>query len=319
MSGGSGQQVEPVIVIHGGAWAIPESLAEASVAGVKQAARAGHALLRQGGSAVDAVERAVTVLEDDPAFDAGTGSVLNAAGEVEMDAVVMDGGTLRAGGVACVSNIQHPVHLARLVMDKTDHALLVGKGANQFAGQMGVPTVAMETLVTETARAEWQRYMQYRETVQDLFSNRAGLSGCDTVGAVAVDVTGNVAFATSTGGITAKRPGRVGDSPIVGAGGYADSQVGAVSSTGHGEAIIRTCLAHRIITLMETGQSPDAASRTALDHMTRRVQGSGGVVVVSAGGEVGVNFTTQRMAWAWVKDGQVHSGLDAGQHDLEPL
>ncbi|KAL8572559.1 hypothetical protein ACOMHN_040463 [Nucella lapillus] len=311
--------MEPVVVIHGGAWAIPGCLAEASVAGVMRAARAAHALLVQGQSAVDAVVTAVTSLEDDPAFDAGTGSVLNAAGEVEMDAVVMEGASLKAGGVACVSNIHNPVQLARLVMDKTDHALLVGKGANQFAEQMGVPTVATETLVTESARAEWKSYTQYRETINDLFSNRGGPSGCDTVGAVALDVTGNVAFATSTGGITAKRPGRVGDSPIVGAGGYADSQVGAVSSTGHGEAIIRTCLAHRIITYMETGQSPDAASQRALDHMTRRVQGSGGVVVVSAKGEVGVNFSTQRMAWAFIKEGRLHFGLDAGQHDVELL
>lgn len=307
----------PVIVIHGGAWAIPDSLAQASVEGVKRAARVGYQLLMDGRSAVDAVEAAVSDMEDDSAFDAGTGSVLNAAGEVEMDAVVMDGKTLQAGGVACVQNIRHPVQLARLVMEKTEHALIVSKGANKFAEEMGVPTVPMETLVTETARNEWRRYMQYNETIEDLFSSRQ--SGCDTVGAVALDKTGNVAFATSTGGITAKRPGRVGDSPIIGSGGYADSQVGAVSSTGHGEAIMRTCLAHRITMLMQTGMSPDEASRCALEHMAQRVKGFGGVVVVSRTGQVAANFTTERMAWAWVKDGELHCGLEPKQDDKELL
>ncbi|KAK7492317.1 hypothetical protein BaRGS_00016414 [Batillaria attramentaria] len=309
----------PVIVIHGGAWSIPDDMAEASKVGVKQAARVGYEVLKQGGSAVDAVVAAVKVMEDDPVFDAGIGSVLNAAGDVEMDAVVMDGKTLNAGAVACVQNIQNPVHLARLIMDKTPHVLLVGKGANQFAKEMGLPEVSTETLVTESARESWLRYMEYHDTIGGLFSNRDLQTGCDTVGAVALDQMGNVAFATSTGGITAKRPGRVGDAPIVGSGGYADNEAGAVSTTGHGEAILRTCLAHRITNHMHSGLNADEASRAGLDYMTRRVKGSGGVVVVSTNGDIAANFTTDRMAWASVKDGQVHYGLDPEEHQTEPL
>ncbi|KAJ8308615.1 hypothetical protein KUTeg_013489 [Tegillarca granosa] len=233
----------PVIVIHGGAWAIPDDLAEASVEGVIRAAKTGYATLLDGGSAVDAVENAVKVLEDEPAFDAGTGSVLNSNGEVEMDAVIMDGKTLSAGG--------------------TDHVLLVGNGANQFAEEIGMERVQTEELVTEEGRKEYEHFLKFKTTVNVLFRNRDN-SGHDTVGTVAMDKNGNVAFGTSTGGITAKRPGRVGDSPIIGSGGYADNVSGAVSTTGHGESIMKVCLARHVTYLMEQGMSAQEASEKAL-------------------------------------------------------
>ncbi|XP_041350653.1 isoaspartyl peptidase/L-asparaginase-like [Gigantopelta aegis] len=303
----------PVMIVHGGAWAIPDDLAEASVNGVKKAVCAGYQVLLQGAAAVDAVEAAVCMLEDDPAFDAGTGSVLNFDGEVEMDAVIMDGHDLRAGAVACVQNIAHPVKLARMVMDKTDHVLIVGKGANQFAKEMRVETVPTEKLVTEEAVRELEYYRKYKSTVNSLFKTRDDVLGHDTVGAVALDCMGNLAFATSTGGISAKRPGRVGDAPIIGCGGYADSKVGGVSTTGHGEAIMKICLAKNIIHFMEQGLSPQEASESALRSMAERVSGSGGVITISNHGNVGKHFTTERMAWAWLKEGQMHYGLNPGE------
>ncbi|CAC5357271.1 ASRGL1 [Mytilus coruscus] len=306
----------PAIAIHGGAWAIPDNLAEASVEGVKVAAQIGYKILQKGGSAVDAVEAAVRSLEDDPAFDAGTGSVLNTDGEVEMDAVLMDGKDLKCGSVACIQNIKNPISVARLVMDKTDHVLLVGNGANKFAEQMGVESVETKQLVTEEAIREWEQYVKFKVTVNTLFKQRNPI-GHDTVGAVAIDTSGNVAFGTSTGGITAKMPGRVGDSPIIGSGGYADNNSGAVSTTGHGESILKVCLAKNITTLLEQGKSVQEAAEESLSAMATRVQGSGGVVVVDKHGNVGKHFTTERMAWSWIKDNQLNYGLNPSEHFTE--
>jgi beta-aspartyl-peptidase (threonine type) len=325
--------------------------------GVKKAARIAISILNEGGSAVDAVEAAVCSMEDDPIFDSGTGSSLNANGQVEMDAVIMDGSSLRAGGVACVQNIAHPVQLARLVMDKTQHVLLVGAGANEFAQQNGVIAVPSDQLVTKVAQDELHTVNgQFTITVDDLYNRRcttnttsspvvppvgrvcddnkvaaavAGATlvnagqlarGCDTVGAAAVDRCGNVAFATSTGGITGKMPGRVGDSPLVGAGGYADNEIGAISSTGHGESIIKVCLAHHAITLMRQGLSGQQAIESALDYMCRRVGGCGGLIVVdSRSGTVGHYSTAQRMAWASASLGLLRHGVELTDDFVEPL
>ncbi|XP_033762526.1 isoaspartyl peptidase/L-asparaginase-like [Pecten maximus] len=311
----------PVIIVHGGAWAIPDSLAEGSVQGVRLASTVGYKVLGAGGSAVDAVEEAVRSMEDNPVFDAGVGSVLNADGEVEMDAVIMDGRDLKSGAVGCVQNIKNPISLARAVMEKTDHTLIVGKGANKFAEEVNAVTLPTNQLVTETARREWEELMKFRTTVTKLFSPRDTVQkesvpvapGHDTVGAVALDTQGNIAFGTSTGGITAKRPGRIGDSPIIGAGGYADNNIGGVSTTGHGESIAKVCLAKHITHLMEGGMTPQTASETALTFMAKRVQGSGGVVVLNDNGNIGRHFTTERMAWAWVKDNVLHHGLNPGE------
>ncbi|XP_072031163.1 isoaspartyl peptidase/L-asparaginase-like [Amphiura filiformis] len=306
--------ITPTIVIHGGAWAIPESLLEASCVGVQNAARAGYQILvGEGGSALDAVQAAVRVLEDDPALDAGTGSVLNVAGDVEMDAIIMEGQHLKAGAVAGVKNIRNPINLARMVMDKTDHVMLVGEGANLFASKMGISQVPKEELVTQENIKAWEHYQNFKLTVEDLSSNGADNNntyGHDTVGAVAVDIHGNVACATSTGGITAKMVGRVGDSPIIGCGAYCDNAVGAVSTTGHGESIMKVTLARDVLYNMQQGMSSQAAAEKSLDYMTERLAGAGGVVVVSNHGDIGYHFTTERMAWASAKDGILNYGIN---------
>ncbi|XP_012943018.1 isoaspartyl peptidase/L-asparaginase [Aplysia californica] len=314
--------MEPLMIVHGGAWAIPGELTERSLNGVRRAALEGHRVLRSGGSAVDAVVAAVTVLEDDTAFDAGHGAVLNLKGEVELDAIVIDGRDLSSGAVCAVQDIANPVQLARLVMDKTDHCLLGGVGANDFAKEQGFERLPPTELVTPEARAEWEKYIKFTTAVGALFSARDGdpkLTGCDTVGAVAMDTSGNLASATSTGGITAKKPGRVGDTPVIGAGAFADNDVGAVSSTGHGESIMKVCLTRRIAELMERGLSANEAAKTALEFMSTRVGGAGGVIVISKKGEVCHSFTTSRMAWASVTQGTLKSGIDPGQEFTENL
>lgn len=314
-----------VLAVHGGAWAIPEKLWSKSIEGVKTAARVGYKALENGGSAVDAVEAAVVSLEDCPAFDAGTGSVLTYDEQVELDAIIMDGHTLKAGAVAAIRNVHNPVKVARLIMDKTPHVLLAGPGANKFAADHGHNEVDPDTLITPYAREELAEYKKYSHTVNSLFnktdknSGNSETCGHDTVGCVVLDNKGHLACATSTGGITAKMPGRVGDSPIVGAGGYADDASGAVSTTGHGEAIIRVCLARHITTLMETGcNSKDAVSKS-LSHMESRVNGFGGAVVVSKSGDVAAEFSTPRMPWAYIKDDKLHFGMHQGQHETEEL
>ncbi|XP_015218628.2 isoaspartyl peptidase/L-asparaginase isoform X2 [Lepisosteus oculatus] len=246
------RKMKPVIVVHGGAWAIPDAMSGASVRGVKAAAWGGFSVLKQGGSCLDAVEQAVRVMEDDPVFDAGHGAVLNADCEVELDAIIMDGETLAAGAVSSIRNISNPVTLARSVMEKTDHVMLTDRGADRFANSLGMPRVSTEALVTEDERRKWEHYQKYAKGVKDLF-NSQWVQGHDTVGAVALDCRGNVACATSTGGIRNKMVGRVGDSPIIGSGGYADNFSGAASCTGHGESIMKVTLARLILFHMEQG------------------------------------------------------------------
>jgi isoaspartyl peptidase/L-asparaginase-like protein (Ntn-hydrolase superfamily) len=220
-SGGSRVSSLPALVVHGGAWAIPEASTAATLAGVRDATTAGWGVLQRGGAALDAVEAAVRVLEDDPAFDAGRGSVLTEEGRVEMDAVVMDGRTLDSGAVACITTARNPVTVARAVMEQTDHCLVVGPGADRLVGQLqGCEAALPGYLITEAARAEYEHFKSYSKTVNTLFRAQgtgpprsAGAdngAGHDTVGAVAVDLGGNVASATSTGGITYGMPGPCG-------------------------------------------------------------------------------------------------------------
>ncbi|XP_067277204.1 isoaspartyl peptidase/L-asparaginase isoform X1 [Pseudorasbora parva] len=307
-------RMKTVIVVHGGAWAIPDALAEASVAGVKNAVRAGDTVLKNGGSAIDAVEKAVRLLEDNPAFDAGHGAVLNIDGEVELDSIIMDGQTLAAGAVASVRNIANPVSLARAVMEKTDHVMLTDRGANMFAERIG--TAVAHDLVTEPERKEWEHSKSYRAGVEKFFNTQWGH---DTVGAVALDSFGNVACATSTGGIRNKMVGRVGDSPIIGSGGYADNRSGAVSCTGHGESILKVTLARLILFHMEQGKSATAAAAASLQYMSERVKGCGGAIVLSSMGDWAASFTTPRMAWASIKEDQLHYGLNPKEEFTEML
>jgi beta-aspartyl-peptidase (threonine type) len=277
-----------VIVVHGGAGERhADDNAHQAQGGCLVAARAGHAVLEKGGSALDAVVAAVTVLENDPQFNAGRGSALNADGEVEMDASVMTG-DLQAGAVAAVKGIANPVQLARLVMEKSKHVLFAAEGAHRFARAHGVPFVDPTSLITERARKR--------------------LASLGTVGAVARDKQGRLAAATSTGGTTGKRPGRVGDTPLIGCGTYADDEAGACSCTGLGEAIIKVTLARAAVDRLRLGEDPNAVA-AAVTATLRRAHGEGGLILIDAKGRFGLGFNTQRMARAWVSsDGSFGTG-----------
>ncbi|XP_061546675.1 isoaspartyl peptidase/L-asparaginase [Phycodurus eques] len=298
----------PVVVVQGGAGYVPSEKSKASRAGVCAAARSGYVVLQSGGSSMDAVVEAVTKLENNPNFNAGCGSVLTTNGNVEMDAIVMDGKTLACGAVSAVRNIANPVQLARLVMDKTSHNCLTAHGANQFARAMGVPEVPQESLITEYSRMRWRKNL-----ADDPNTAESQMGKMGTVGAVAVDIEGNVACATSTGGILNKMEGRVGDTPCIGCGGFADNQVGAVSTTGHGEAIMKVTLARLILFHMEQGQSAEAASDLGLAYMKSRVQGLAGVVTLDPHGHWAARFTSPQMAWAAAQKDTLHYGLLAGE------
>lgn len=304
----------PVVVVHGGAGHIPKERTEESTIGVKEAARTGYAILQRGGSAVDAVVEAVALMETNPRFNAGRGSVLNIKGEVEMDALVMDGSTLDSGAVSAVRRIANPVQLARLVMEKTKHLCLTAEGASKFARSMGVPEVPEESLITDYAKMRWKKNLEPDANPVECQMGKMG-----TVGAVAVDMDGNIACATSTGGMINKMEGRVGDTPCVGCGGYADNKIGAVSPTGHGEAIMKVTLSRLVLFHMEQGKTPEEASDLALAYMKERVDGLGGVVVVDHNGTWAARFSSLQMSWAAAQQGKLHFGLFHGDHFTEPV
>jgi len=258
-------------------------------------------VLEAGGSALDAVVAAVNVLEDNSSFDAGIGSVLTEDRTVEMNALIMDGSTLDAGAVAGLKDVRYPIRLARKVMEETPHVLMIGEGANRIADQFGLERITQEMLVTEEARLEFEEWSEKAE-YGDSF-------GHDTVGSVALDSDGNIAAATSTGGVTGKKVGRVGDVPLIGSGGYADNRVGGVSTTGHGESIMRVNLAKLVVTYMEMGMHIQEASEKALGYMAVRVNGSGGLIALDADGNMGHAFTTKRMVWASITDGELEKGI----------
>ena len=251
---------KPVLVVHGGAWAIPEDASEAHQSGVRKALEAGFAVLARGGAAVDAVEAAVTVLEDDPTFDAGRGSFLTSDGRVQLDALLMDGGRMKAGGVACVERLRNPIQAARRVLDKSPHVYFVGNGAEEFAHSHGMPLIENSELVLDRERERLKQAKQRQAAglADDTFSGleddkspetavaRAAefeeLNSHDTVGAVALDIHGHLAAGTSTGGTLNNTPGRVGDSSLIGCGCYADNLSAAVSLTGWGEPIMKLVL-----------------------------------------------------------------------------
>ena len=278
------------IAIHGGAGTLPRramslALRRRYERALERALAAGHAVLAAGGSSLDAVCAAVVELEDSPLFNAGRGAVYNAEGRHELDAGVMDGATLAAGAVAAVSRIRNPVLAARAVMQKSRHVLLVGRGAERFAGRQGL-------------RMEKPEYFATRSRLLALKRRQLGHHG--TVGAAARDIAGNLAAATSTGGYTGKLPGRVGDSPIVGAGVYADNSACAVSGTGLGEAFIRAVLAHDIAARMRYGgESLAAAARKALATVAA-LGGDGGLIAVDRRGRVVMPFNSEGMYRACV-------------------
>ncbi|XP_041106030.1 isoaspartyl peptidase/L-asparaginase isoform X2 [Polyodon spathula] len=304
----------PVIVVHGGAGLVGAERLEGSCRGVQEAALAAYRILQQGGSALDAVEEAVVKMEDNPMYNAGCGSVLNELGEVEMDAIIMDGKTLASGAVSAVRGIANPIKLSRLVMEKTQHLCLTAEGASRFAKAMGVPEVEEESLKTDYSRKRWVENLAPGSNPVESQMGKMG-----TVGAVAIDSQGNVASATSTGGMLNKMAGRVGDTPCVGCGAYADNLFGAASPTGHGEAIMKVTLCRLILFHMEQGMSPEKAADTALEYMKTRVQGIGGVIVVNSSGDWVARFTSEKMPWAAVKNDQLHYGFYKGESFTLPV
>jgi len=281
----------PSLIVHGGAWDIPDEAVEDCRAGCRRALEAGWEILDKGGTALDAVEATIVVLEDNPTFDAGVGSHMNRDGRVQLDAMVMDGTTLAAGAVAAVERIRNPIRLARKVMESSGHMMLVGAGAEQFAAEQGLPLCAPEELVTERERRAWQRCREEDHLAEFHFGHSHG-----TVGAVALDRQGNLASGTSTGGTCCKRPGRVGDSPLIGCGCYADSEAGAASCTGWGEAIMKIVMAKTAVDLLHLGKTPQEAAAACLQLLAKRARGTGGLILLDHEGRPGFVFSTPRMA-----------------------
>ncbi len=283
------------LVVHGGAWDIPDEMVKSHREGCRKALLEGWKILEHGGSAVDAVEATIKVFEDDPTFDAGRGSFMNALGEIELDASIMNGTTFRAGAVAAVQNIRHPITLARKVMEESEHVLLVGLGAIRFAKEVGVEQCSLDELLVDRELQRWKD-LQGRETfsTKEAFQKKHPMG---TVGCVALDSKGTIVVGTSTGGTPNKYPGRVGDSPLIGCGTYADSTIGGVSATGWGEAIIKVVLAKTVINLMEWHDgNPQKAAEEGIRILEKKAQGNGGVIVLNRGGKIGCAHNTPRMA-----------------------
>jgi beta-aspartyl-peptidase (threonine type) len=289
------------LIIHGGAWDIPDDQVEAHRQGCSHALDAGWEVLRSGGSAIDAVEKAICIMENDGTFDAGCGSHFNALGQVELDASIMDGKTFHCGAVGAVQRIKNPISLARKVMEESEHILLVGIGAERFA-------VEHKMTLCDPSILQSDRELDVWKTVQKLenFTSREAFSKTpsDTVGAVALDNDGNMCVGTSTGGTLNKHPGRIGDSPLIGCGTYVDSSIGGVSTTGWGEGMIKVVLAKTVVDLIEHNKgNAQAAAEQGIRHLKRKVDGHGGVIVLNRKGEFGIAFNTPRMARAYMSSG----------------
>lgn len=284
------------LIVHGGAWSIPDSMDAAHLAGMKKALELVYPMLQDGITAIDAVEQAVNVLEEDPTFDAGRGAFLNERGEIELDAIIMDGRDLSFGAVAAVQNLLHPVTLAKQVMQQTEHCMLVGAGAQAFAQAIGMEALDPAVLLTDRELAYYHRI---KEDPHFKSHHPFEPSPSDTVGAVAMDRYGNLAAATSTGGTPRKMAGRVGDSPIIGAGAYADNQSGAVSTTGWGESIMKVLLAKTVCDGMEQVSAQEAAQK-GIRILKEKGKGYGGVIGINARGEYAYAYNTEKMAWGWI-------------------
>ena len=296
--------MKTVILVHGGAGAwdkSPDRLSQA-IPVCAAAAAAGQAVLAAGGSALDAVETAVHILEDDPTLDAGRGSYPNANGEVEMDALMMDGRTLNLGAIAAVQRIQNPISLARYVLEHSEHNFFVGPGAEALAEKAGIPRCDLADLMTEENLAYLRSQNGDDDKSTETFTPAGPLG--DTVGAVALDAGGNLATGTSTGGTRHKLPGRVGDSPLVGSGGYADNWTAAVSATGHGEALMKIIISKQVCDFVGGGLSAQAACTAAIQLLAERTNGRGGLIAIDARGQVGVAYNTSGMPYAYAIGGE---------------
>ena len=289
--------VQPTLIVHGGAWAMPDDSIVAHETGIANALTAGYALLERGGSAVDAVEAAVAVMEDDEIFDAGRGSFLTQDGRVQLDALLMDGSNLRTGGVACVERLRNPIRAARLVLDQSPHVYFVGTGAERFARQHGMALCDNTDLVIP--REQERLYKAQTDELAGLRDETfsGALDSHDTVGAVALDVRGNIAAGTSTGGTLNKAPGRVGDSSLIGCGCYADNLSAAVSLTGWGEPIMKLVLGKWAVDRVAAGLSPRGSAQAAIEYLYARLGGHGGIILLGPDGRFGLAHNTPRMAW----------------------
>ncbi|KAK4874841.1 hypothetical protein RN001_014201 [Aquatica leii] len=305
--------MEPIILVHGGAGDVPASKVALKLSGCKKAVIEGFKLMKNGGTALDAVEAAVRIMEDEPVFNAGYGSALNIEGEVEMDASVMIGNDLRAGSVSIVKDIAHPISLARKVMEKTPHVILSGEGGKKFALEQGFQILDKGALVTEDAKTD----LKYGGHFSELKGNhKKGDVG--TVGAVAIDASGMMVAGTSTGGICGKMVGRCSDTSQIGSGTYAN-KYGVVSTTGYGEEILKFCLAHTIIKEMENGKSAQEATTKSIKAMTEQLHKTAGAITLSKGGNIGIDFSSKSMSWAYITKKQLHYGIEHEQDEIESL
>ena len=312
---------------------MPDDATGAHERGIREALRAGFERLERGGSALDAAEAAVASMEDDDTFDAGRGSFLTRDGRVQMDALLMDGGTLRAGGVACVERLKNPIRAARLVLDESPHVYFVATGAERFARQHGMSLIDNTELIVPRER---ERLMQFQRdelagmgdttfsgpAVEEAGSAGSGtaasaLRSHDTVGAVAIDAEGNLAAGTSTGGTLSKAPGRVGDSSLIGCGCYADNEAAAVSLTGWGEPMMKLVLGKWAVDRVAAGLAPQRAAEEAIAYLYRRLGGHGGIILMGPDGRVGVAHNTPRMAWGMATAEGVRVGVT--RNGAEPV
>lgn len=294
---------------------MPDDMVDAHLRGVNNALAAGWRVLERGGSSLDAVEEAVVIMEDDETFDAGRGSFLNRDGRVQLDALIMDGGTLRAGGVGCVEHLRNPVRAARKILSESPHVYFVGEGAEKFAAQHGIPLCKNEDLIipreVERLHAYQAGQADSKADGNDLFAAESDdvTISHDTVGAVALDRDGNIAAATSTGGTLNKAPGRLGDSSLIGCGCYADNQSAAASTTGWGEPIMKLVLAKWTADRIAAGNLPEWSAQEAMNYLKQRVNGHGGIIVLNPQGHIGIAHNTPRMAWAYQTVKKQESGI----------
>jgi len=314
--------VKPSFIVHGGAWNIPDEAVDDCRDGIRRALAAGWKALSRGGKAIDAVEAAVVILEDDPTFDAGLGSHLNRDGHVQLDAIVMDGNTLKAGAVAAVEHIRNPIRLARRILEKSEHMMLVGAGAEKFATQNGISLCSPEDLIIDREKSAWGRCIEDSHAAEHHIDHEFG-----TVGAVALDAENHLVAGTSTGGTCCKFPGRVGDSPLIGCGCYADGESGGVSCTGHGEGIMKIVMAKMAVDLLAMAENPpvkpddkcwgigwgsrsvpstdvergpQAVANACIRNLAKRAHTTGGLILLDRSGNPAVAFNTTRMAYGFV-------------------
>lgn len=308
----------PVLLIHGGAWAMPDDAIAAHENGIRNALSTGWDILSRGGSALDAVQAAITVMEDDDTFDAARGSFLTRDGRVQCDALLMSGADLRAGGVASVERVRNPIAAARLVLDQSPHIYFTGTGAERFVLQHGMALIDNTELIVPRERERLMRFQQAELAghPDTTFSGSPGEAPSpsaqeshDTVGATALDLHGNLAAGTSTGGTLSKAPGRVGDSSLIGCGCYADNLSAATSLTGHGEPIMKLVLGKWAVDRVAAGSTPQQAANASIDYLYGRLQGHGGIILLGPDGQIGIAHNTPRMAWGYATPNGLHLGV----------